>query len=159
MLPELAHDLVHLLACLLRQKDLPAVTRTHHPGGQMDVSPDVLGRIEQRRPGVQAHPHPHAAVRQRRLRLPRCSSTGHRLLEGDEERVALVVDLIAAVPAEDLAQDTAVLAQRLSVGLRAELVQKPGRLLDVAEQKRDRSGRKLGHLCPSLARLHFHAKM
>ena len=43
VLPELAHDLVHLLACLLRQKDLPAVTRTHHPAARWTSLPTYLG--------------------------------------------------------------------------------------------------------------------
>ena len=60
--------------------------------------------------------------------------------EGDEEGVALRVDLDAAVAREGLAQDAAVLGERLCVGLAPELVQQPGRALDVGEEEGDGSG-------------------
>ena len=71
----------------------------------------------------------------------------HRLAggrEGDEERVALRVDLDAAVRGEGRAQCTTVLGQRLRVRLRPERVKQPRRALDVGEEERDRAGRELG---------------
>ena len=60
--------------------------------------------------------------------------------ERDEERVALRVDLDAAVPRERVPQHPPVLGQRLRIPLRAELVQQPRRALDVREQEGDRAG-------------------
>jgi hypothetical protein len=51
----------------------------------------------------------------------------------------LGVDLDAAVAGERLAQDAPVLRQSLGVGLRAELVQKLRRTLDVGEEEGDGS--------------------
>ena len=61
--------------------------------------------------------------------------------EGDEEGVALRVDLDAAVALERLAQHTPVFGQRLGVALGPKLVQQLRRTLDVGEEKRDGAGR------------------
>jgi hypothetical protein len=46
---------------------------------------------------------------------------------------------------EHLAQDALVLRQHLPVASAAELVQEPGRALDVREQEGDGAGRELAH--------------
>ena len=79
------------------------------------------------------------------LRLARGFECARRGREGDEEGVALRVDLDAAVSLERVAQDAAVLGQRVRVALRAELVEKPRRALDVGEEKGDGAARKLAH--------------
>ena len=56
--------------------------------------------------------------------------------EGDEEGVALRVDLDAAVSRERLAERAPVLGEHVGVPL-AELVQEPRRALDVGEEKGD----------------------
>ena len=63
-----------------------------------------------------------------------------RRREGEEEGVALRVDLDAAVASARLADDAAVLGERLRVGLGAELVQQPRRALDVGEEEGDGAG-------------------
>jgi hypothetical protein len=49
------------------------------------------------------------------------------------------------VPLERTAQHASVLGERISVLLRAELLEKPGRSLDVREEKGDGAARQLGH--------------
>ena len=66
-----------------------------------------------------------------------------RCREGEEEGVALRVDLDPALGGTRLADDTPMLGQRLRVGLGAELVQQLRRPLDVGEEEGDGAGRKL----------------
>ena len=66
-------------------------------------------------------------------------------LERDEERIAFVVDLVAAVTGERLAQKAAVLAERVPVALSTELVQQLRRALDVREEQRHSPGRQIAH--------------
>jgi hypothetical protein len=54
----------------------------------------------------------------------------------DEERVALRVDLDAAVLGGGIADDAAMRSERLRVSLGPELVQQPRRPLDVGEEER-----------------------
>jgi hypothetical protein len=58
--------------------------------------------------------------------------------KGDEERVALRVDLDASVSLERLAECAPVLREHVGV-LLPELLQEPRRALDVGEEKGDRS--------------------
>jgi hypothetical protein len=60
--------------------------------------------------------------------------------EGDEERVALGVDLDAAVGRERGAQLAPVLGERLAVRVRAEAPEQACRALDVGEEERGRAG-------------------
>src|SRR5262249_56173075 len=64
--------------------------------------------------------------------------------EGEEERVALRVDLLPARRAERLAQDAALAAEHLGVPV-AELLQEGGRALDVREQEGDGAAWKRAH--------------
>ena len=64
--------------------------------------------------------------------------------EREEKRVALPVDLLAAVLANRLAQDFPVVCEDLSVSL-PETLQQLGRTLDVREQEGDRSGQQICH--------------
>ncbi len=72
--------------------------------------------------------------------------------KGDEEGVALVVDLVACMPLEAGAQELAVLIERISVALAAEQLQQPGRALDVAEEEGDGARWLVGHLRRRLIR-------
>jgi hypothetical protein len=65
--------------------------------------------------------------------------------EGDEEGIALRIDLETAVLVEGLAKGAAVKRERLRVALRAELIEQPRRSLDVGNEERHRSGKKLCH--------------
>jgi hypothetical protein len=65
--------------------------------------------------------------------------------EGEEERVALRVDLASTGRAERLADDPAMLRENLAVRL-PELLEERSRALDVGEDERDRARRQLRHL-------------
>jgi hypothetical protein len=68
---------------------------------------------------------------------------GGRAAENVEEGISLRVNLDAAVGTERIAQETVVLGQGLGVALGTELVQEPGRALDVSEEEGDRAGGKI----------------
>jgi hypothetical protein len=79
-------------------------------------------------------------------RLARLSGGGQRPGrggEGQEEGVALGVDLGPTVATERLAQDAAVGGQHLGILLRAERVQQLGRALDIGEPAGNRAGWKV----------------
>ena len=86
---------------------------------------------------MQAHPHADRPGLERALAVEGGRGGAGRGREGDEERVALRVDLDAAVRREGGAQDAPVLGERLRVALGAERVQQPRRALDVGEEERD----------------------
>jgi hypothetical protein len=94
---------------------------------------------------VQADPHPDRTLLEpcHRLGDGRDGILGRG--EGVEEGIALVIHLVARVAAERLAHDPPVLGERLPVGLLAQLVQEPGRALDVGEYQGDRAGGLLDH--------------
>jgi hypothetical protein len=62
--------------------------------------------------------------------------------ERDEERIALRIDLDAAVRAERLAQNEPVRVECIRVPFRPELVEQSRRALDVPEEKGDGARRK-----------------
>ena len=135
------------------EQHLAAVGKRRDSRAAVDVDAHVALRGHRRRACVDAHADAYRPGLQRRLRLTR---GGRRALRGrkrDEERVALRVDLDAAVCGERLAQKAPVLRERLGVRVWSERVQQPRRALDVREQERDRAGRKLGpherHIEPS----------
>ena len=102
------------LARRLREEHLAAVAGLHDSRGPVDVESDVLRRREQGLPGVDADPHPYARRRpatargQRALRLARCRHGRDGGRKGDEERVALAVDLEPALRRERSSQQLAV---------------------------------------------------
>jgi hypothetical protein len=74
---------------------------------------------------------------QRTLDLDRRGEGVAGAAEGDEERVALRVDLLAPVRGEDLPQQPLLVGQQFAVPSPAELLEQPGRALDVREQEGD----------------------
>jgi hypothetical protein len=112
--------------------------------GSMNVEADVTFLRHDRLACVKPHAHPDRSLGQRLLPG---SSRGQRIAgagEGDEERVALRVDLDPAVPAERIPEDTPVIGKCLGISV-AELVQQPGRALDVGEKEGDRPAGQLPH--------------
>ena len=108
-------------------------------------SPTYLSSLSAGLPGV--NPHAHSKLRpvrplvlgERTLPVDGC---GHGVLgppEGDEEGVALRVDLMSAVGCEGLAQQSLMLRERLSVEP-AQTLQQARRSLDVREQEADSPG-------------------
>ena len=67
-----------------------------------------------------------------------------RARERVEEGVPLCVDLCAALVAEMLPQEPAVVADDVAVGV-PELLEQPRRALDIGEEKRDRAAREHTH--------------
>ena len=84
--------------------------------------------------------HPDRTRREARQRIRGSRERSRRGREGDEEGVSLRVDLDPAVRCERLAQNAAMLGERLRVVLRAQLVQQPRRALDVGEEEGDGAG-------------------
>ena len=91
-------------------------------------------------------PYPDAdrSLCERRLGVRRRSDGAISVLERDEERVALGVDLDPAVGGERRPQHPPVLDQHVGIPV-AELVQQPRRALDVGEEKGHGPGRKVSH--------------
>ena len=87
------------------------------------------------------------------LHRDRCGDRLAGAVERIEEGVALGVDLLAVVQPERLAHDPSVRPQQLGVLIVAQLLEQAGAALDVAEEKRHRAGRKVGHRRHTLSRL------
>ncbi len=124
------------------------------PRRSHDVEPEIPLAADGRLARVQAHPHPDdRAVRPLvggvgALRLDRGRDSVAGAGEGEEERVALRVDLDAPALAEPLAHQPAVVAEDALVPL-AEELQERRRALDVAEDEGDGAARKGWH-APSM---------
>ena len=80
--------------------------------------------------------------RERILSLRRSGQRLDRIGKGEQERVPLRVDLNAAVRGKGGTQKPAVLRERIDVAGLAQLLDQPGRPLDVGEQQRDVPARK-----------------
>jgi hypothetical protein len=99
---------------------------------------------------VQAHPHANLAtlgplVRpERTLGRDRTRDRVSRARERVEERVALGVDLRAALVTEAFPEQPPVVAHDLAVGI-AQLLEQPRRALDVGEEKCDGASGKRCH--------------
>ena len=96
----------------LREDDLAAVRDGRDAGAAVDVEAHVALLRRRRRPRVQAHAHRERAAAQRVLRLRRRRGRVPGAPERDEERVALRVDLDAAVRGERVPQGAPVLRER-----------------------------------------------
>ena len=92
---EVADVCVHEHTGRLREEHLPAVADRGDPCALVHVEADIALLRQARLARVQPHPHPYRPVGKRAL-AGRCSGNGVRCTgEGDEERVALRVDLDA----------------------------------------------------------------
>jgi hypothetical protein len=124
--------------------DLAGGGRGGDPGGPVHVDAAVVVPAKGALAGVQAHPDPHrepgrpAVAGQAALGVHRGPDRPHRAGEGGEERVALGADLDPAVP-DRPAQDGRVLVAHRPVAV-AQVLEQPGRTLDVGEQEGHRSG-------------------
>jgi hypothetical protein len=148
MQAEVAHFDAREVGGGLREQHLATVPRGRDPCRTVHVEPDVPLVGAERLARVEAHPHPHRAALERRLRIGRGLHCIGCTRKGDEERVTLRVDLDAVVQPERLPQRTPVLGQDARVAV-AQLLEQPRRPFDVGEEKSHRPGRKLG-LHPSI---------
>jgi hypothetical protein len=64
---------------------------------------------------MKAHPHPHRAVLKRALRICGCRHCVGGAGEGDEEGIALRVDLDSLVPVPRFSQESVVLGEYAGV--------------------------------------------
>jgi hypothetical protein len=133
---------IEQVARRLREQDLTAMACAGDSCAAVDVHPHVVLFGEHGLAGVKAHAHPNRAGAERILAGLRGGNGVRGTREGDEEGVPLRVDLDAAVPLERFAECAPMLGEHVGVVL-AELVQEPGRTLDVGEEEGDRSRRKL----------------
>ena len=101
--------LVHeQVACRVRQENLPAVAGGGDPSGAVHVHSDVALLRQQRLARVDAHPHADAVLLQKSLRAAGSGRRVARPAEGDEEGIALGVDLDAVMRLPGPAQGRAV---------------------------------------------------
>ena len=135
----------------LRDEDLAPIPGRADPSRPMDGEPRVTTARRNRLARVQAHPHLdlHAVRpgvrRDGELALDGRHQCVSRTREGDEERVALGVDLIASMRFECRAQQPLVLLEHLAVPLSQQL-DEARRPLYVGEQEGDRTARQVGHV-------------
>src|SRR6266511_3806113 len=109
----------------------------------MQLAPSVALAGQARVARMDAHPHPDRTRSEHLLALRRRHQRLARLWEGVEEGVSLRIDLDAAAGREGLPQESAVLGERLDVALLPELLDQPGRALDVGEEESDGAAREL----------------
>jgi hypothetical protein len=115
----------------------------HDPRAHVHVRTQVALLCQLRRARMEANPDPDRTVGEsfrcysRRRERAACGR------EGNQEGIALRVDLDAAVGPERLAHDAAVLRQRLPVSVGAKLMQKLRGALHVREEKGDGSHREI----------------
>ena len=137
-------------ASRLGEQDLAAVARRADARRADDVEPEIPLFADRRLARVQAHPHAHLLPsrplvgRERALGGDRPGDGVPCAREGVEERVALGVDLGSTLVAEALAEQLPVVADDVAVGV-PELLEQPGRALDVGEEERDGASRKRRH--------------
>ncbi len=116
-----------------------------------DVETEVALLADVRLARVEPHAYEHLAparpfvVVECPLRVDRRGDCVARPREREEEGVALRIDLGAAVRAERLPHEPAVIGRDAPVGLVAEFLQQTRRPLDVGEDERDRTAGQLGH--------------
>ena len=151
MLAEIAQAVAGQVMRRLADEHLAAVAGSRDPRRAVDVDADVTLLRDERFAGVEAHSDTERAVLERPLGVGRSTQRVGRAREGDKERVALRVDLDAAVSGEGVAQDPTVLSENAGVGV-AELVKEPRRALDVGEEEGDGAGRELTHRDRRIAR-------
>jgi hypothetical protein len=143
VLAEVAELVLDELGGRGRDEHLPAVPGRGDAGGTVHVSADVPLLGEQRRPRVQSDPDLDRA-RGERLGEATCRRyRPWRRRKGEEEGVALGVHLDPALGAARLPDHTAVLGEHLRVALGAKLVQELCRALNVREEERHGTGRKV----------------
>jgi len=124
----------------LREQHLAAVPDGRDAGGAVDVDPDVAFRGQVRLARMEPHPDLDRAAGQRPLGVYGRPDGVGGPSEGDEEGIALGIDLDPAVSGDGPADDPTMLRQSLVVGV-AEIAQQPRRTLDVGEQEGDHTGR------------------
>jgi hypothetical protein len=138
------------LACCLRCEHLAAVPCCGDAAAAVDTEPHVRLAAHRRLTRVNAHAQELRALRplmrcQPALTGDRSQKGIFRTSEGDEERVALRVDLVATVLGKGFPQDPLVICERLAVALSSTLLDQLCRALDVGEEEGDGADRQLAY--------------
>ena len=120
------------------------MTCSGDPCRAVHVDTNVPTVSEERFARVHADPHTDRARGQYITSGSRGGKRVRGSCEGDEERVPLRVHLDATVLLEAFTQRPSMLAERVRVRI-SELMEQPGRPLDVGEEKGDSAGGQLGH--------------
>ena len=134
-----------------RYDDLTAVACRRDPSGPVDVDPDVVVAARNALAGVQSHADADRVavgprVRgERSLRRHGGAQSARRRREGDEERVALGADLDTPLLGDRGSQDLGVSVQQAHELVAPEVLEQPGRPLDIGEQERHRAGGEVAH--------------
>ena len=143
MLAEVAKLALDELRARRGHEHLTAVAGGSYARGAVDVVSYIALVGQKRRSGVQADPDLHLPGRERTREGGSGRERSRRGREREEEGVTLRIDLDPALPGAGLADDAAVLGERIGVALGTEGVQELGRALDVGEEESDRAGRKV----------------
>src|SRR6478672_7173218 len=122
------------------KQHLPAVRAGGDPCRTVDVCPHVALLGRQRSTRMETHAH---GERQLPLGLARGFEGTGRGRKGEEEPIALRIDLDAAVPRESLTENPPMFAKHTRIPLRAKFPQQPRRALNVRKDERQRPRRKL----------------
>ena len=141
MLPKIREPSVDERTRRLRHEHLAAVAGGGYPRRQVDVVANVALPADVRAPGVHADADPDRTDGQRQLGLAGGFDRLGRGRERNEKRVPLSVYLDAAPRSARLADDAAMLCERVGICLCAELAQEPRRSFYVGEQEGDGAGR------------------
>ena len=134
----------------LREQHLPAVTSTHDVSRTVDIQAHVAFGTCLWLTGVQ--PHAHADFHplgpgmsgNRALGLHRRRDGITGTCKGHEEALALRIDFVALTRLERRAQQVTALGQHIGVAL-SDVLELEHRPLDIAQEQRDRSRRKMMH--------------
>ena len=143
MLAEVAEVRIEKRRRRRRDKYLPSMAGSGNPRRSMNVLPDIALLGHERRARVKADPYADRARGEGVNQLGCSGKRSRRGREGDEEGVPLRIDLHPAVGDECLAQNAAMLRERVRVVLRTDLVQQPCRTFHIREQERHRAGREI----------------
>lgn len=148
-------DVVPVGARSLGDEHLPTVGRRGDARRLVHRKTDVVVAVHSCLAAMDAHPHPDRCIKrplmpgERPLPGDGCRDSLPRVVEGDEERVALRRDLVSVVRGPRLAQQPVVLVEDAVVVV-AEVLQEPRRRLDIGEQEGDGAAgrRSVGHRDP-----------
>jgi hypothetical protein len=132
-------------------QDLPAVAGRADTGRAVHVDADISTRSQCRLACMKAHAHPDRdavgprMIRDIALRLHRPRDRAPGLLERDEERVALRVDLDPAHALERRPHEAVVFFEDVLIGPVADPLKQIGGALYVGKEETDRAGGQRTH--------------
>jgi hypothetical protein len=118
MLTELTKLAIHDGTRRLREQHLAAMPRAHDPRREMHVLADVVRWIHKRLTRMHANTNSHRPLSESLGHLAHPSDRRRSRPEREEERIALLTDLVPAMLSKRSTDDPPVLDKRFSVRLR-----------------------------------------